>query len=226
MKWINLSVQIVFTYIWALFFLLSQLFMTDNELVHKIHDGDHSAIQWLYKKYYIGLCVYANRFTKNKSSSEEIVQQTFFKLWEKREKLDIKESIQAYLFTTVRNSCLNYIKHEQIVNRYSEAISQRLRENEEFIAISQENGLSIFIAQELEQKISSAINNLPEHCCEIFKLSRFLGLKHSEIAELKGVTLNTVQKQISIALTKLKIDLAEYLPLIYIVLVYNMLSLE
>ncbi|HEX2937009.1 MAG TPA: RNA polymerase sigma-70 factor, partial [Bacteroidales bacterium] len=144
--------------------------MRDVELVHKIQNSDHSAIQWLYKKYYIGLCVYANRFIKSKSASEEIVQQTFFKLWDKRDKLDIKESIQAYLFTTVKNKCLNYIKHEQIVNRYNQTISQALYESEEYMAVSQETGLSIFIARELEQKITTAIDNLPEQCREIFKM--------------------------------------------------------
>jgi RNA polymerase sigma-70 factor, ECF subfamily len=200
--------------------------MTDNEIVRKIQKSDHSAIQWLYEKFYIALCVYANRFTKNKSSSEEIVQQTFFKLWEKREKLEIKESVSAYLYTSVRNNCLNYLKHEHIINRYSEAISQSLRDSEEFLAISQETGLSIFIAQELEQKINTAIGNLPEQCREIFKMSRFSGLKHTEIAKAKGITLNTVQKQISIALAKLKTELAEYLPVSIIILVYRLLSIK
>lgn len=199
--------------------------MRDNELVYKIQNSDHSAIQWLYEKYYIGLCVYANRFIKSKSSSEEIVQQTFLKLWEKREKLDIKESIQAYLFTTVKNKCLNYIKHEQIVNRYNKSLSQTLYDSEEYLAVSQETGLSIFIAHELEQKIIAAIDNLPEQCREIFKMSRFSGLKHSEIATLKGVTLNTVQKQISIALMKLKNDLSDYLPM-FIVFIFNILNVK
>lgn len=197
--------------------------MKDNEIVHKIQNGDHYAIQWLYQKYYIGLCVYANRFVKNKSSSEEIVQQTFIKLWERREKLEINESILAYLYASIRNNCLNYLKHERIVHRYNEVISQTLRESEELVAISQETGLSIFIAQELEQKINCAINNLPEQCREIFKMSRFSGLKHAEIAKEKGISLNTVQKQISIALTKLKVDLAEYLPMAFIIFIYKLL---
>jgi RNA polymerase sigma-70 factor, ECF subfamily len=187
--------------------------MTEKEIAYKIGKGDHSAIQWLYQKYYVGLCTYANRFTRNKILSEEIVQQTFFKLWEKRESLQINESIVAYLFQTVRNNYLNHLKHQQIVNRYSEAFSQSLHETEEYLAISQETGLSIYIAQELEHKINAAIENLPEQCREIFKMSRFDGLKHIEIADKKGITLNTVQKQISIALTKLKTELNDYLPL-------------
>ena len=93
--------------------------MTDPEIIDKICKGDHTAFQWLYQKYYIGLCTYAHRFTKNKSTAEEIVQQSIFRLWEKRGSLQINESIVAYLFRTVKNNCLNHLKHQQIVNRYN-----------------------------------------------------------------------------------------------------------
>jgi RNA polymerase sigma-70 factor (ECF subfamily) len=188
--------------------------MTDLELKNKIITGDTSAIKWLYQEYYVGLCTYANRFLKSKDASEEIVQQTLFKLWEKRESLQINESFIGYLFKSVRNHCLNHLKHQQIVNRYNESLLQSFKETEEILLVSQENGLSIFIASELEEKITMAIENLPEQCKIIFKLSRYEGLKHQEIAEKQGVTLNTVQKQISIALGKLKNELNEYLPVI------------
>jgi RNA polymerase sigma-70 factor, ECF subfamily len=193
--------------------------MTDQEIALKICKGDHSAIQYLYHKYYVGLCTYANRFIKNKTSAEEIVQQTFFKLWEKRGSLEITESIIAYLYRAVKNNSLNYLKHQQIVNRYNETYTQSLLEAEEYIAISQETGLSIYIAQELEHKINAAIENLPEQCREIFKMSRFDGLKHIEIADKKGISLNTVQKQISIALSKLKTELNDYLPIAIFIII-------
>ena len=79
------------------------------------------------------------------------------------------------------------------------------------LKISQEHGLSIYIANELEDKINEAIETLPEQCREIFKMSRFDGLKHKEIAEKKKISINTVQKQISIALNKLKSELSAFL---------------
>lgn len=193
--------------------------MTDSEIIDKICKGDHTVFQWLYQKYYIGLCTYAYRFTKNKSTAEEIVQKSIFRLWGKRESLQINESIVAYLFRTVKNNCLNHLKHEQIVNRFNENIRLSIQESEELIAISQETGLSIYIAQELENKITEAIEKLPEQCREIFKMSRFDGLKHHEIAKIKGITLNTVQKQISIALNKLKIKLTDYLPIAIFIII-------
>jgi RNA polymerase sigma-70 factor (ECF subfamily) len=193
--------------------------MTDQEISLKIFKGDPSAMQWLYKQYYVGLCTYANRFIKNKTVAEEIVQQSLFKLWEKRESLQINESIIAYLFRTVKNNCLNHLKHQQIVNKYNESYSQSLQTTEELLAISQETGLSIYIARELENKINKAIENLPAQCREIFKLSRVEGLKHQEIAEKKGIALNTVQKQISIALSKLKTELIDYFPIAILIII-------
>ena len=197
--------------------------MTESEIIDKICKGDHSAFQWLYQNYYVGLCTYALRFTKNKSTAEEIVQKSIFKLWERRESLQINESIVAYLFSTVKNNCLNHLKHQQIVNRFKESISPAEQESEELIALSQETGLSIYIAHELENKITEAIEKLPQQCREIFKMSRFEGLKHREIAKIKGITLNTVQKQISIALNKLKTELTDYLPIV-ILLIIKILS--
>jgi RNA polymerase sigma-70 factor (ECF subfamily) len=197
--------------------------MTDPEIIDKIYKGDHDAFQWLYQEYYIGLCTYAYRFTKNKSTAEEIVQKSIFRLWEKRESLKIYESIAAYLFGAVKNNCLNHLKHQQIISRSEENIRLSLQESEELLAISQETGLSIYIAQELENKITESIEKLPVQCREIFKMSRFDGLKHREIAKIKGITLNTVQKQISIALSKLKTELTDYLP-IAILLIIKILS--
>jgi RNA polymerase sigma-70 factor (ECF subfamily) len=188
--------------------------MTDEEIKEKLHLGDPTIINWLFQNYYTGLCTYAHRFTKNKSISEEIVQQSFFKFWEKKETLQINETVIGYLFRIVRNNCLNHIKHQQIINRYNEKYLEKLNESEDLLNLSQETGLSIYIAKELEDKINGAIENLPAQCREIFKLSRFEGLKHLEIAEIQGITVNTVQKQISIALSKLRIELSAYLSII------------
>jgi RNA polymerase sigma-70 factor, ECF subfamily len=185
--------------------------MTDAEIKEKLSTGDPTIINWLFHTYDTGLCTYANRFTKNKSISEEIVQQSFFKLWEKKANIQIDDTVIGYLFRMVRNNCLNHIKHQQIVNRFNEKYLHSLKDTEELISISQENGLSIFMAQELETKIYDAIEKLPVNCREIFKMSRFDGLKHLEIAEILGITINTVQKQISIALSKLKTELSVYL---------------
>lgn len=177
--------------------------MDSNTTNHSEAD-DNTKFHWLYKDFYIPLCIYAFKITKNKEIAEEIVQDTFLKIWEHKESLGSVSSIPGYLYRSVRNNCLNHLKHLNIVHKYEDSYSQLLASAEDYLAITQENGQSILISKEFEVLIYQAIEKLPEQCRQIFKLSRFEGLKNSEIAEVKGITLNTVQKQISIALEKLR----------------------
>ncbi len=194
--------------------------MHSRDLTANLSKDDPHAFGVLFSEYYSPLCLYAIRFTKDKASAEEIVHETFVKLWEHRENLDINESVAGYLYKSVQNNALNYLKKEQIKNKYSEAYAEQLRNAEEYFTVTQESGLSVVLAKELESKILEAIDSLPEQCKEIFKLSRFAGLKNQEIADKKKVTLNTVQKQISIALEKLRKSLESYLPKAVHVLVF------
>jgi len=186
--------------------------MTDSEIISSLKNDDPSGVKYLYGHIYVGLCIYALRFTRDKANAEEMVQTAFLKIWENRKTIEIKESITAYLFRAVRNNCLNFLKHGQMVNRHNENLARHFAALEENLMLSQETGYSIVIAKELEAKISEAVENLPGQCREIFRMSRYEGLKHHEIAEIKGVTLNTVQKQISIALDKIKASLTSYGP--------------
>lgn len=188
--------------------------MLEEELRLKLKKGDPAVFQYLYSQYYAVLCIYATRYTKEKSAAEEVVHETFVHLWERRENIEITDNIVGYLFKAVQNNALNFLKRLQIKHKYQEEYSKRLKEAEEFYSISQETGQSVLLAKELESKILEAIETLPEQCREIFKLSRFAGLKNKEIAEKKHITLNTVQKQNSIALEKLRILLNDYLPFI------------
>lgn len=194
--------------------------MHPKDLTAKLSKDDPHAFGVLFSEYYSPLCLYAMRFTKDKASAEEIVHETFVKLWEHRENLDINESVAGYLYKSVQNNALNYLKKEQIKNKYSEAYAEQLRNAEEYFTVTQESGLSVVLAKELESKILEAVDSLPEQCKEIFKLSRFAGLKNQEIADKKKVTLNTVQKQISIALQKLRKSLDTYLPKTIHILVF------
>jgi len=178
--------------------------MKDNELIIALNKGDLTAFRQLYSEYYIPLCVYANHFTKRKDIAEEIVQDVFLNIWEQREQLRIISSLKAYLFTSTRNQCLNHLKHLQVVMEYNDYYTQLLKDAQDYYIISQESGDSIMIANELEQSLKEAIDLLPDGCRKVFLMSRFDGLKHKDIAEKLGITLNTVDKQMSIAISKLK----------------------
>lgn len=181
--------------------------MTDNELVDGFVKGEMSTFQELYSLYYIPLCVYAKQYTRSKEIAEEIVQDTFLNIWELKGQFKITTSLKAYLYTAIRNQCLNHLKHLQVVEEYNIYYTQLLQDAQDYYLLSQETGASIMIANELEKSIMEAIETLPDSCRKIFLMSRFEGLKHQDIANKLGVTLHTVHKQISIALDKLRIAL-------------------
>lgn len=191
--------------------VLKTILMTERHLTIELDNGDLKAFQTFYSDYYVPLCVYAHRFTKDKEIAEEAVQEVFLKLWEQQGQLKITESLKAYLFTAVRNQCLNHLKHLQVVNKFQHHYSQQLKEAEEYYVISQEIGDSIMIANELQNTITEAVDTLPAQCRKIFIMSRFEGLKHQDIADNLGITLHTVHRQISIGLEKLRRSLKVYL---------------
>lgn len=185
--------------------------MTDNELLARLNKGELTAFQELYLQYYVPLCIYAKQYTKIKEIAEEIVQDVFLNIWEQKGKLKITVSFKAYLYTAIRNQCLNHLKHLQVVQGYSEYYTQLLKDAQDYFILSQETGDSIMIANELEKSLMETIDSLPDNCRKIFLMSRFEGLKHQDIADNLGVTLHTVHKQISIALDKLRTALKIYL---------------
>lgn len=186
--------------------------MHQKDFINILSKGNPEAFRALFDEYFGPLCIFAMRFTRNKSSAEEVVHETFVKLWEQRNYISINESLSGYLYKSVQNNALNFLKKERIKNKHNELYAEKLKQAEEYFTVTQEHGLSIVLAKELESKILEAIDALPDQCKEIFKLSRFAGLKNQQIAEKKQITLNTVQKQISIALEKLRKNLDFYLP--------------
>jgi len=172
----------------------------------QIKYGDKLAFEKVFKEHYQHLCNFAFQFLKEKAASEEIVQDVFFKLWEKRESTEIK-TIKSYLFSTVRNSCLNQIKHLEIRDTYKQ-------HNEAQIQYSEQQNYDSVVENELSNHIEKAISSLPVERQKVFKLSRFEGKKYKEIAEELGVSVKTVESQMSKALKFLREELSEYLPVI------------
>ncbi len=185
--------------------------MTEKQLVDSINKGELEAFHHLYIEYYSSLCIYAKNFTRNKEIAEEVVQNVFISMWEHKGHLNIESSLKSFLFVSIRNGCLNHLKHLQVINKFNLYYTQLLKDAQDLFNVSQETGDSLLMANELEEKISKEIELLPEQCRRIFIMSRFDCLTHQEIADKLGVTINTVHRQTSIALEKLRLALKNYL---------------
>lgn len=173
-----------------------------------------AAFEQLFKMYFKSLHAYACTILKDAATAEEMVQNVFFKLWEKKEQIAVQQSLNAYLYKTVYYECLNYIKHSKVRAAYK---SYTLNNSTEEEQTSDRTSL-----RELEGRLDIAIKKLPEQCRAIFQLSRFEELKYKEIAERLGISIKTVENQMGKALKILRKELSEYLPILLTLLLLNL----
>jgi RNA polymerase sigma-70 factor (ECF subfamily) len=169
--------------------------MDDSQnIINNIKQGSTRSFEGLFREFYARLCEYSFLITRDKDASIEIVQDFFVKLWDNREKLEIK-NIQSYLFRAVHNNSIKYLNKQL---------------NFETIGENKEYGYELPEDFELAETIEKSLNELPPKCKEIFILSRIDKLKHSEIAEKMGITAKTVEVQIRKASLILKEKLKEF----------------
>lgn len=188
-------------------FLLQSVVLSEQEIIGAIREGNERIFEETFRKYYQSLCNYANSILKEMDEAEEVVQNLFLSIWEKRSDLEISISLKSYLYRAVHNHCLNRIKHLKVREEY-----QQYAVN--FYEASYESVSQTVMKNELETKIEEAIKKLPEQCRLIFRMSRFEELKYHEIAEQLELSPKTVENQIGKALKILRVELAEYLPLL------------
>jgi RNA polymerase sigma-70 factor (ECF subfamily) len=161
---------------------------------------------FVFQYYYSGLCTYAETIVKNQEVAEDIVQELFVKLWVKAKEISIKGSLKNYLFTSIRNRCFDFLKHQTVKSKLTQ-LNQYSGDVDEF---TPENWL---VESEIKDIIEQSIEKLAPRCQEIFRLSRFQGLKNQEIADKLGLSKRTVEIQITNALKTLRKDLKPYLPI-------------
>jgi len=163
----------------------------------------------LFKQHYESLCGFVFGMVKDFDASEEIVQELFVRLWEKRNDIPDDISMKAYLYRAARNRTLNQIKHLEIREDF------KLFNRNEMADAEQNNGNPAEMS-ELQRMITQAINKLPTERKKIFLMSREEGLKYKEIAEKLDISIKTVENQMGKALFTLRTELSDYLPAVII----------
>lgn len=166
----------------------------------------------IFHEYFQPLCHLSKHYLEDEDEAKEVVQDAFVKLWEIRQSLTPDSNIRNFLFTLVKNNCLNVLKRKQILLKHHEKIKW-IEIHYQYESLTRMGG-DYLEFNELKEKIDLAIKNLPEHCRIVFEMSRFEELKNREIAEKLGVTIKTVEAHLTKALKILRNDLKEYLPVI------------
>lgn len=172
------------------------------------------AFSGIYDLYFPKLLRFTQTYMIREEEAEHIVQDLFLYLWEHRDVLSSLRNLNAYLFTLIRNRCIDYLRKE--MNREERRGTLSEVENKEIelklysLEMFDEDQLS---DADIEELLQRAIANLPDRCREIFIMSRLQNLRYKEIAAKLNISPNTVENQIVIALRKLKEELKDYFPL-------------
>ena len=172
--------------------------MSIQDLIRRIHvDEDESAFNELYKQYIYKLYQFACSFLEDGEAAEEIVNDVLIKLWTGRKNLGEIRNTQVYLYTSIKNACLNHLR----------SVSSK-KNNEQKLIDAYYFHLSVdpsqlLISKELSSHVLKAVNELPDRCKLIFKMVKEDDLSCNEVASILGLSNKTVFAQLSIALKKL-----------------------
>lgn len=166
-------------------------------IVGRLINKDKRAFELVFNQYFNVMVLYANRFMDTREEAEEMAQEVFVKFWEKCDTLSPDSSVKSYLYRSVHNSCLNAIKHEKVKDGYKQHVIN-------FLESTYQDSIDESDPDAIRQRIFDEIDNLPPRCSEIFKLSRFEGLKYQEIADHLGISVKTVEVQMGKALKVLR----------------------
>lgn len=193
--------------------------IAENIVIDKLRQGDEETFIALFRHYYLDLCAYSRRYVGRVDIAEEIVSDTFFRLWEKHKTLVITESVKGYLFQAICNNSLNFLRKLKNETKIEDYFADNSYEN-----ISTENSSfdmpeQSLVMEEVNEKIEQAINQLPPQQQKAFKLKRFENKKNKEIAEIMGISVKTVEMHLSKAMLFLRASLKEYLPS-FLILMY------
>ena len=184
--------------------------IADSDTIDKLFwrialKDDDEAFRSLFFEFFSSLCVFAHRYIDDWATCEDIVQDTFFKIWKNRKSIEISTSSRNFLITSVRNSCIDYLRKQDLV---------RVWQEREVLEKSKYTPDDLYSHIELEQMLSAALEKLPENIRNVFELNRFEGKSYKEIAEQQGISVKTVEAHISKALKILRVELKDYLPLL------------
>jgi RNA polymerase sigma-70 factor (ECF subfamily) len=183
--------------------------LSELHLINLVSQGSEMAFEKFFKTYFKSLHAYAFTVLQDEIMAEEIVQQVFYKIWEKKEQFRVHSSVKAFLYKAVYNECLNYLKHQQHRLNHQNYVVYTSRNQ-----ASNENAALRVELNELETRLHKAINELPEQCRNIFYMSRFDELKYREIADELGISIKTVEAQMGKALKVLRKKLIDFLPIL------------
>ena len=182
--------------------------------VTAMKEDDHESFTRIFQAYYKDLVLFGGTYIPEKSVCEDIVQNTFLKLWNERKTLEIEISLKSYLLRTVRNNCLDELRHRRVIDEHMafelRTASMNTDETENYILYS-----------DLQHQLRNALTQLSPQEREVFEMSRLENIKYQEIAKRLNISVRTVEVRISKALKQLRILLKDFYLLLFFILYHS-----
>jgi RNA polymerase sigma-70 factor (ECF subfamily) len=190
----------------------------NKQLLELLEDGDEASFKVVYNQFYSRLFYFVSEYIPNKDVVENILQDTFLTLWEKKSNLQTGTNLNAYLYTIAKNNSLKKLRDQ----RYRQAVFQSARLSD-FELELQAGALdkldtSAILFFEIEQIVKKTLDTLPPQCKLVFELSRFQHRKNIEIAEELHISPKTVEGHMTKAIKAFRLSLKDYLPLISVLI--------
>lgn len=189
--------------------------VNDAVMIQLLGERNEKVFEQVFKSNFKCLRAYAFTIVRDEVMAEEMVQNVFYKIWERTEQLSIQGSIKAYLYRAVYNESLNYLKHQKVRATYQTHTLWVMKDQTD-------NASKKILHRELSEKLQQALTTLPEQCRTIFQMSRFEELRYREIADQLAISVKTVENQMGKALKLLRIKLVDFLPLIILSIVEHL----
>lgn len=168
-------------------------------LLQRIAQQDEQAFRSLYHIYNARLRKFAFALVKSRENAEEIVEDVFIKLWKQRQNLEAINNIGVYLYTATKNTALNYLSKQAIANILEPFDNIDIKLCPE----DHQSPDELMITAEMHLSVKHAIESLPPRCKMIFKLVREDGLKYRDVSDILGISVNTIDAQMAIAVKRI-----------------------
>ncbi len=179
----------------------------ESYLVQQLRNGNRKAFEIIFKTYFTSLVNYAFGLVSNMETAKDLTEDIFYYIWEKRKIIRISRTLKGYLFKTIHNKCLDYLKREQVKQKHIQDATnlKRIEEQENILFASFYR--PEYYDNEIDEKLKIVIDSLPDQAKKIFTMKRFDGMSYKEISKNLNISENTIRKQMSRSLQKIKMAL-------------------
>lgn len=202
---------------------MTEIYDSDMFFLNRLKSGDEKAFESIFKSDYNRIVGFCSQFAEDLDKSRSFAQEAFLNLWINREKIESINGIRSFLYTYAKSCCLNDLRHKKVTGKYQDKLLQEAENqfNRETLESFDSQSLEF---TELETLIKKLIDELPEKSKQVFIMSRYEGKMNKDIAQELGISVKSVEANITRALKSLKSNLSEYLPVVLVELIMQYIS--